>query len=1833
MNFTAPAIVAEAPIPPPKASSPETGRKCKKEKKVVRCASRRLQLSSGRQKEIKKLCRLGNTREIEDVRVQLVKQDKVSKPCINKKSFRLLKRKGRWHLEVRNGCRGKFKIRYRRKIYDVDCSRKCGPNAVWKKRRRGRGGKCRCKRGYRGNPKKGGCTASCVCRASGDPHYSTYDGQKIHFMGTCKYTLTRTLGKQPCAFNIMVYNERRNNKKSVSYTKQVDVEIGNNRVSLFKGKISQVNERNVNITQMPFEKDGILLTTVGRRFVKLQSPSCGLTVLWDGKHSVEVSADKGKYGGKMTGICGDCNGKRDDFRLANGTNVSRLPAKEKYREIGDSYRVTDAKSPISACGPTPAFSSCTPEQTKRFSSNEACGLMESTSDENPFKECVKWMKTTKDADGNSPFSSCLIDACNNDGAKLKTVTCPALEEFEEICVENGYAPPEDNIWRNITSCSLAEVEKCHKNEEYVEDGSGCPNTCLSPKAEETCSDPDVAGCQCKKGFVRDGDICIPVSQCGCTLLKKRVPVNSSILSVDCKQRISCTLRNGVPKVIEEPAKCRTDEICLNLKGRGECKKAPAIVAEAPIPPPKASSPETGRKCKKEKKVVRCASRRLQLSSGRQKEIKKLCRLGNTREIEDVRVQLVKQDKVSKPCINKKSFRLLKRKGRWHLEVRNGCRGKFKIRYRRKIYDVDCSRKCGPNAVWKKRRRGRGGKCRCKRGYRGNPKKGGCTASCVCRASGDPHYSTYDGQKIHFMGTCKYTLTRTLGKQPCAFNIMVYNERRNNKKSVSYTKQVDVEIGNNRVSLFKGKISQVNERNVNITQMPFEKDGILLTTVGRRFVKLQSPSCGLTVLWDGKHSVEVSADKGKYGGKMTGICGDCNGKRDDFRLANGTNVSRLPAKEKYREIGDSYRVTDAKSPISACGPTPAFSSCTPEQTKRFSSNEACGLMESTSDENPFKECVKWMKTTKDADGNSPFSSCLIDACNNDGAKLKTVTCPALEEFEEICVENGYAPPEDNIWRNITSCSLTEVEKCHKNEEYVEDGSGCPNTCLSPKAEETCSDPDVAGCQCKKGFVRDGDICIPVSQCGCTLLKKRVPVNSSILSVDCKQRISCTLRNGVPKVIEEPAKCRTDEICLNLKGRGECKKAPAIVAEAPIPPPKASSPETGRKCKKEKKVVRCASRRLQLSSGRQKEIKKLCRLGNTREIEDVRVQLVKQDKVSKPCINKKSFRLLKRKGRWHLEVRNGCRGKFKIRYRRKIYDVDCSRKCGPNAVWKKRRRGRGGKCRCKRGYRGNPKKGGCTASCVCRASGDPHYSTYDGQKIHFMGTCKYTLTRTLGKQPCAFNIMVYNERRNNKKSVSYTKQVDVEIGNNRVSLFKGKISQVNERNVNITQMPFEKDGILLTTVGRRFVKLQSPSCGLTVLWDGKHSVEVSADKGKYGGKMTGICGDCNGKRDDFRLANGTNVSRLPAKEKYREIGDSYRVTDAKSPISACGPTPAFSSCTPEQTKRFSSNEACGLMESTSDENPFKECVKWMKTTKDADGNSPFSSCLIDACNNDGAKLKTVTCPALEEFEEICVENGYAPPEDNIWRNITSCSLAEVEKCHKNEEYVEDGSGCPNTCLSPKAEETCSDPDVAGCQCKKGFVRDGDICIPVSQCGCTLLKKRVPVNSSILSVDCKQRISCTLRNGVPKVIEEPAKCRTDEICLNLKGRGECKKAPAIVAEAPIPPPKASSPETGRKCKKEKKVVRCASRRLQLSSGRQKEIKKLCRLGNTREIEDVRVQLVKQDKVSKPCINKKSFRLLKRKGRWHLEVRNGCRGKFKIRYRRKSKISNKFISHSQRI
>ena len=80
---------------------------------------------------------------------------------------------------------------------------------------------------------------ACTCMASGDPHYKTYDGQWIHYMGHCKYTLTRLLQDTECQFNVEVKNRGKPNKH-VTWTKYVEVSIHGHIIRLGQGKTVRV---------------------------------------------------------------------------------------------------------------------------------------------------------------------------------------------------------------------------------------------------------------------------------------------------------------------------------------------------------------------------------------------------------------------------------------------------------------------------------------------------------------------------------------------------------------------------------------------------------------------------------------------------------------------------------------------------------------------------------------------------------------------------------------------------------------------------------------------------------------------------------------------------------------------------------------------------------------------------------------------------------------------------------------------------------------------------------------------------------------------------------------------------------------------------------------------------------------------------------------------------------------------------------------------------------------------------------------------------------------------------------------------------------------------------------------------------------------------------------------------------------------------------------------------------------------------------------------------------------------------------------------------------------
>lgn len=90
---------------------------------------------------------------------------------------------------------------------------------------------------------KARCVAEsrAVCRAQGDPHYTTFDGHRYDMMGTCSYTMTelRSTKDSLLAFKVVAKNEHRSSNK-VSYVRLVTVHVYDYTVSLIYGEVGLV---------------------------------------------------------------------------------------------------------------------------------------------------------------------------------------------------------------------------------------------------------------------------------------------------------------------------------------------------------------------------------------------------------------------------------------------------------------------------------------------------------------------------------------------------------------------------------------------------------------------------------------------------------------------------------------------------------------------------------------------------------------------------------------------------------------------------------------------------------------------------------------------------------------------------------------------------------------------------------------------------------------------------------------------------------------------------------------------------------------------------------------------------------------------------------------------------------------------------------------------------------------------------------------------------------------------------------------------------------------------------------------------------------------------------------------------------------------------------------------------------------------------------------------------------------------------------------------------------------------------------------------------------------
>jgi syndecan 4 len=308
------------------------------------------------------------------------------------------------------------------------------------------------------------------CFASGDPHYSTFDGYWHHFQGRCEYVLTEDcVGKD---FSIHVENENRRGNSLVSYTKAAAIKakvLG--ILKLLKDGV-ELNGRSVDVFPHRVGSDG---TTIDKKFSEIivKLGLSGVLVQWSGVNSyIKVSVPP-TYEKRLCGLCGTFDGNStNDLRLRDGSEVlasnslfsSSQKSRDAYHSFGTSWAVPtanrllltttsvctdDTTAPDHPCDVTNS-SLPAPDQRRREAEQKCQEIVDSSG---PYSVCHGVVSTT------SYYESCIYDvcACGLD----KDCACPSVVAYEQECRRRGVT----NINSIVDNCGVCggDGSTCREN--------------------------------------------------------------------------------------------------------------------------------------------------------------------------------------------------------------------------------------------------------------------------------------------------------------------------------------------------------------------------------------------------------------------------------------------------------------------------------------------------------------------------------------------------------------------------------------------------------------------------------------------------------------------------------------------------------------------------------------------------------------------------------------------------------------------------------------------------------------------------------------------------------------------------------------------------------------------------------------------------------------------------------------------------------------------------------------------------------------------------------------------------------------------------------------------------------------------------------------------------------------------------------------------------------------------------------------------------------------------------------------------------------------------------
>ncbi|XP_076369994.1 hemocytin-like isoform X2 [Tachypleus tridentatus] len=334
-----------------------------------------------------------------------------------------------------------------------------------------------------------------LCSVTGSFHYSTFDGKRYDFKGTCSYYLvyndnfTIQEDNLACTGDMAARNLRREKGNSFfSCMKSVNIRSPEGTVVKLKQNL-EVIVNGEDITFLPLTAPGIFVTRISAQYLQAKL-SNGLSVYWDGKRRIYIEAPPALYG-QTEGFCGTFNrNQADDFLTREGdkeTNPVDFGNKWKVKEdCPDSFHGDETMSP------------CDGNQQRQAIGEALCEQMV----EDIFKSCHQHVAVAP------YYEMCLYDVCACE-EELESCACSAIAHYAEACSRQKILVN----WRpHMPECGF----HCTGGQIYQVCGRSCEYTCSQIAIQTECSDRCVEGCACPQGMSLDANgICMSLSSCPC----------------------------------------------------------------------------------------------------------------------------------------------------------------------------------------------------------------------------------------------------------------------------------------------------------------------------------------------------------------------------------------------------------------------------------------------------------------------------------------------------------------------------------------------------------------------------------------------------------------------------------------------------------------------------------------------------------------------------------------------------------------------------------------------------------------------------------------------------------------------------------------------------------------------------------------------------------------------------------------------------------------------------------------------------------------------------------------------------------------------------------------------------------------------------------------------------------------------------------------------------------------------------------------------------------------------------------------------------------------------